>query len=324
MVLSALKQKTESASNGEFMDDKFREEVNETNIKKMQEEAANLEGMYASAARALHKASHERFKESSKKREDLCNELTTLNNGNKTLDSSSRSKSWYEDALAWCHIHNDSSLCQHVERCIFDLFNDASNPNRRRAFPEFDNVDGLNLAIGLRTSESPFFSSLEISKCIQDINLLDSDPSEFEIYENSHCGKCRKDWMQTGPTCKLCKLETKLNKFQEELLEPEINCVLSAIADWLRSKLLEKDITSGTKRTLTEIKERSKKFFDFKAAALKEISLGKAKWRVHFDLLSDIDELNQVSLTWKIHKSSSTSQGSLTLLYRDSVNGQCV
>ena len=307
MVLSTLKQRVESDKSGavanEFLDDDLRKAIEEDNIKNMQEEATNLEEMYVSAARALHDVSHERFTESSKKRKALHSELIISSQGRK--NSSPECASWFDDVLAWCHLNNDTTLCDHVERCLFDLFNDPSNTSNRRSFPEFDNIDGLNLAIGLRTSESSFLSTLDVPDCIEEIHQLNSHPSDFEIHENSHCKLCRKDWMQTGPICKLCKVETKVNEYQEELMEPEINCVLTAISDWLKFKNANTS-TLASKRNLTQFHERSKTFFELKAAALNEISSAKAKWRVHFDMLSDIDELNQVrsfmcTLQWHLN-----------------------
>ena len=293
-----MKQKVESDKSGatanQCLDDGLHKDITVNKINNMQEEAKNLEEMYVSAARALHEVSHERFKESSKKRKDLHSELILSSNDKRTLNSSTEYTSWFDDVLAWCHINNDSSLCQHVKRCIFDLFNDPSNTFNRRSFPEFDNIDGLNFAIGLRTSESSFLSTVDVPDCIEEINQLNSHPSEFQIYENSHCRKCRSDWMQTGPICKLCKVEKKLNEYQEELIEPEINCVLTAISDWLKTQSSNTSILVAKRNNLTAFYERSKTFFELKAAALNEISSAKAKWRIHFDLLSDIDELNQV------------------------------
>ena len=39
------------------------------------------------------------------------------------------------------------------------------------------------------------------AKCIQAVSNLSARPSDREMFENSHCQRCRKDWNQKGPVC---------------------------------------------------------------------------------------------------------------------------
>ena len=100
--------------------------------------------------------------------------------------------------------------------------------------------------------------------------------------------------------CRFCKLERELLHYQKgitneapqqqkEIPEQEINCVLEAIAKWIRDNqnLDFISILDGKVNT----------FFEFKATAKKEHAAAKNVWKGHINLLSDIDELNQCKST---------------------------
>lgn len=56
----------------------------------------------------------------------------------------------------------------------------------------------------------------------------------------------------------------------------------------------------GSARVAARIDERAKKFFEVVKAADKERLVARVAWRTHFDLLSDIDELNQCKQTMRL------------------------
>jgi len=285
----------------------------EVNVIKMQEEAERLESHYIEAARVIQRASSERLHDNICKRNELMSEIQELND----IDSGSlQDKLWSKGLLAWCHLYANSqinqSLCVHVERRLFELFDDPTQTFRRRTFPDFDSIEGLDIALNMRIENAgSFFRSLEIDESIEKIDKLSSHPSEREIFENSHCHKCRADWDQKGPLCLCCKIEKDLIKYEEKIKEPEINCVLSGLAEWFNDNFERLKNNIKTPRTnnhsarianndLSIIHQRMEKTFDLKKLALKELETARTKWRTHIDLLSDIDELNQCKRSMRL------------------------
>jgi hypothetical protein len=176
-------------------------------ITKMRKERESLESHYIEAARVLQMTSQVRLEEVTKKRKELLDELSNLGYSTSTLQ-----ESWWNDLVAWCHLDRkvQSSLFENVEQSLFELFNDPSQPFNRRTFPVTDTLDGLHIALSIRLQENTFFPALatntadhEVFRCIQSITDLSDHPSERDIFENSHCHKCRSDWDQKGPKCKV-------------------------------------------------------------------------------------------------------------------------
>ena len=103
--------------------------------------------------------------------------------------------------------------------------------------------------------------------------------------------------------CRFCKLEKELLHYQKgitneappqqkEIPEQEINCVLEAIAKWIRDNQILDYISI--------LDGRANTFFEFKATAKKELAAAKNVWMAHINLLSDIDELNQCKITMRL------------------------
>ena len=221
------------------------------------------------------------------------------------------SQPWSIDLLTWCHLYGNAqleqTLCAHVERRLFDLFDDPTQTFQRRSFPEFHNIDGLNLALNIRLEkDGEFYNELKVPECILQVKKLSVHPSEAEVLENSQCRKCRADWNQRGAICQCCKIEEKLILFGDKLNEAEINCVLRAMMEWFNDNLTRMKKTHNTSRdksinsNLLTIHQKAEKFFSFKTAAAKELDAARTKWRTHFDLLSDIDELNQCKRSMRL------------------------
>lgn len=88
---------------------------------------------------------------------------------------------------------------------------------------------------------------------------------------------------------------------QQNVNETEINCILRAMATWLKQN-------EGRHRTkhqsstlnLRNLSKTAEKYFEIQSLVRKELDCAKSKWRTHLDLLSDIDELNQCKRTMRL------------------------
>ena len=265
-------------------------------LESLKNESQRLESHYIEAARLIQQVSHHKLEEAVKKRMEKSTELKSLNDkDNKT------EKQWSIDLITWCCLYGDKhlrkSLCEHVESRLFNFFDNPSKTFSRRTFPEFHNIDGLNLALNLRLENaSDFFIDLSIPKCISTVRKFSDQPSEYEVLENSQCRKCRSDWDQRGPICQMCKIEESMSIYEDRLKDPELNCVLHALMEWMDDN--ENRLNSFPQ--LVNIHQRMEKFFEFKTAAMKELEAARLKWRTHFDLLSDVDELNQCKRSMRL------------------------
>lgn len=178
-------------------------------IAKMKHEKESLESHYIEAARVLQVSSQDRLEEVTKKRKAMLAEFDKIR-----YNTGGIQETWWNDLVALCYLHPDrhfqNSLSECVEQSLFELFNDPSQPFNRRSFPVTDSLDGLHIALSMRLQDNTFFTALatnntghELFQCIHTITKLSDNPSENEIYENSHCHKCRSDWDQRGPKCKV-------------------------------------------------------------------------------------------------------------------------
>ena len=268
----------------------------------LEKESEKLESLYMAVAYKLHKKSQQKFNEATKQRKKCENELRKLQ-----YHSSGDLPIWWNDLLAWCKIYGSTaqkdSICEVVKRDLFDFFGDSLQNQIRimDTFPEFENVDGLNASLNFRIQSKNFATDFSKLSCINDVGKLSSNPSEGEIVENSKCHKCRKDWNQRGPKCRHCKLEERLIYTEKNLIDPIIMCVLKSLAKWLKdSKQASSNLTEEESNVLKSFAEMSTNYFAMHGAMKKEISRAKLAWRTHFDLLSDIDELNQCKMSMRL------------------------
>ncbi|KAL7549799.1 hypothetical protein ACHAWF_013053 [Thalassiosira exigua] len=240
--------------------------------------------------------------------QNCCHELEEMPEGS--------DRPWYEDAMAWLALNRDEQeqqrLCQLVRHSLsnFNNNNDAQTEYselwvrkggtptfliRRGQFPSFCTVDGLYAALMVRLQQGKdevgLHEGMNRRKCVQTILNLTPTPSEGDVYSNSHCRRCRKDWNQTGPICSHCHLEDDMVKFQRLSNDPEISVVLKAISTFFKEQ--QSMAGSKGKQYWRVICQRSSKFFTVQEKAREEIDAAKLVCRAHFDLLSDIDELNQ-------------------------------
>ena len=303
-TLTTLSEKIlmDPSGNGNHDDDRYSKSFISSHLSKMQGEQEDLESHYIEAARIIQEVSDQKLKDKKEERAKVLLNLKSLCQNEIEVE-----QPWSIDLLSWCHLYGNQqlrqSMCAHVERRLFELFDDPSQTFRRRAFPDFDNIDGLNFALSMRLeNQGDFFTSLKIPICFSQVETLSTHPSEGEVHENSHCRKCRADWHQSGPICQSCKLEKKVNHFEDLLKEVEINCVLTAMMEWFNDNLSRMKLIKNASRSksINMIHKKMEIFFEYKTAVLKELEAARAKWRTHFDLLSDIDELNQCKRSMRL------------------------
>jgi len=298
------------------------ENIEET-IRNMRKEKKGLESHYIQAARVLQIASQTRLRQATKRRTDILEKLQSFvdkkkqGTGTLTAVNITNDCPWWQGLLAWCSFQSkqvvQASLLDHVETCLVELDHDPSQPRSGRSFPKVNTLDGLNLALSMRLEKNTFFPKLfwgkslsenQLFACLKEISDLSDDPSDGEIFENSRCHKCRSDWDQKGPKCKCCKLEEKLLEHDKCVRDPEINCILKSIFQFLKQSLVNKrprkKSSSTTVSALQFIERMADTFFELKNAVLKELDCAKTKWRTHLDLLGDFDELNQCKRTLRL------------------------
>jgi len=305
LVLTSLQDKaiSETATICKFTG-RFSSDSLESTICKMKEEKESLESHYIEAARVLQTTSQNRLKEMTLNRKEIQKEFSNL------FSKTVLQESWWNDLFAWCHLHPNkmmqNSLSEIVEQSLFELFNDPSQRFSRRSFPSTDTLNGLHIALSMRLQEKTCFAALAtnnknhaVFKCIRSITDLSDHPSEQDVFENSHCHKCRSDWDQKGPMCQCCKLEEELLGHQSDINDVEINCVLRSIMKWIKQKDSMKFLHGSLNRK--HLFEKAEKYFELQDSILKELDYAKIKWRTHLDLLSDIDELNQCKRSMRLH-----------------------
>lgn len=306
LTLSNLQEnrnKIEGLIIGSEIDERFAADKIDETITAMRKEQESLEAHYIEAARVLQLASQARLNDATNKRREFHSQLLAID---QTAASAER-QSWWQDLFAYCHFHPNSriqsSLAEHVEESLFELYNDPSQPFNRRSFPLVHTLDRLNITFSMRVNDNSFFPNVTQNKvyaCIANIHKLSEHPSAAEIFANSHCHKCRSDWDQKGPKCQCCKLEEELVEHQTAVKDTDINCILKSLFDWIRQNQSKYQRSSDGPISLKTLFKEAEIYFQLKEQVEKELDCAKAKWRTHLDLLSDIDELNQCKQTMRL------------------------
>lgn len=104
-----------------------------------------------------------------------------------------------------------------------------------------------------------------------------------------------------------CHLEDTIIKLTKLSNDPELDCVCRSIHRFIQQRI------SSTKRTtsagnreagfLQSLHQRAIRFFELLDKRRHEIAAAKMKWKSHFDLMSDIDELQQCKQTSRLLRS---------------------
>jgi SNF2 family DNA or RNA helicase len=303
MVLSSILQDDNTDADGGRVKER---------LEKMESEEQSLHNNYMAHAQAIHGHRKYHLMTATSAREKCNRSLIDLSSGS--------DRAWYEDMLGWLSLYGSESqqreMCEAVADCLSSYYQNMNSRSgvseldqvliRTGRFPGFSNVDGLHAAFQIRIhqgrnevgeSES---SHTDQEKCLAAVLNMSESPSSGEINENSHCRRCRADWHQTGPVCKHCHLEDDLVKFERLTNDPELGTILKTMAKVVKSYLSK---ASGQyKSYLRSLHDRAVKHLELQRLIREELKAAKAFWRAHFDLLSDIDELNQCKSAMRLQR----------------------
>jgi E3 ubiquitin-protein ligase SHPRH len=269
----------------------------------MQAESRKIESLYMEAARNIHAESQRQLRIATREREEVQAKLFSVS---PTLQDREKSSidwwadEWWNDVLSmvflYGSVHERSSLCERVRRDLGDFVETLKGEKyEHRQFPDFSGVDGIKAGLDLRFHEISI--PLSHPACMQSVSTLSSHPSQAEISDNAHCNVCRADWNQTGPECRHCKLERRLNELVKR--DPVITVILKSLHKWL----VDTNNTTGkfgSQRKAARIDKRAESFFDVLKSSERELKIARRAWRTHFDFLSDLDELNQCKRTIRL------------------------
>ena len=315
----SLQQAGSSASDGTA---KCPDETLTNRIKEMQTECEMIESLYLDGARAIHSEIKRDFQVATSVRMEAFAALANACvKGTKRKVSDMWHDAWWEDALSNCFLngtpHDREQLCSRVQNDLDSFWQsqigqEYKAKNTAKSFPRFHDVDGLQTAISLRVTDLMAENGeLAHSSCMSKFEHLSAFPTQVEQLENSHCHKCHMDWSQTGPECSHCKLETELLRNEPDAM---ILGILGSIWKWLRDS--KQKGRMGGARAAAHIDARAEKFFEVIKAIEKEWQRAKKVWRVHLDLLNDIDEVNQCKQSMRLARDDED----LTLLTSDELN----
>ena len=278
----------------------------------MDTESRKIENLYMGASRSVHAESQRQLRNARLETEEMEGKLSLVSSSSGSGKNSTADcwhDAWWNDLLSMVFLYGSvlerSSLCERVLRDLADFVEtqegerheSRSQKGRHRSFPQFSDVDGLRAALELRFLEKQEnLGSLSHPACMKSVLALSPHPSQTEIANNAQCKKCRADWNQTGPECKHCQLETKLDQFNKR--DPVIDVILKSLHRWLTETKTHGKL--GSQRKDARIDKRAKYFFDVLKSSERELRIARVAWRTHFDLLSDLDEMNQCKRTIRL------------------------
>lgn len=183
-----------------------------TRLNGMESEERIIVNNYMSHAQAIHCQSKQQLLSAVKIRENCEKQISDISEGS--------DRPWYEDILDWVNLygndHDRQNLCETVKYALTNYMDRGTDDRsrvliRRGSFPHFDTVDGLHSALTIRIQQGEDEVGLrkDLNKnnsVLSIVMKLSSTPTEGEVYTNSHCRRCRKDWDQRGPICCTCLL----------------------------------------------------------------------------------------------------------------------
>jgi E3 ubiquitin-protein ligase SHPRH len=272
-------------------------------VKWMQAESRKIESLYMKLAKNVHAESQRQLRIAMHERIEVQDKLfsvsPTLPDREKLLSIDWWADEWWNDVLSMAFLYGSaqerSSLCERVRQDLEDFMERTQEGTtyEHRSFPDFVDVDGIKAGLDLRLHEKS--SRLSHPACMQSVSALSPNPGQAEFLDNAHCKECRKDWNQTGPQCRHCKLEKRLNELESD---PVTIVVLKSLNKWL----IETKTTGkhGSQRKAARADKRAEYFFDVHKSSEREMKIARRAWRTHFDLLSDLDELNQCKRTMRL------------------------
>lgn len=299
-------------------------------------EAAEIESLYMEVTRSTHAECMRRLRECSSQRKLKVTELLRLSSGNKSERLVDVWDDWWWDdflsllLLKGHEIHQD--IFEKLLRDLDGVIEKRVDADRDKIkFPEFASIDQFRTTLILRMkrirsglgndrqrkSRVAASASADLSptgdpftqarstrfqcargqheQCMDAISKLSARPSTADVYENAHCHVCKADWFQTGPQCSHCKLHDSLRDLAPDQVTV---AVLTSIHGIIRSPLGVSLLRTLDSRMM--ISERAKMFFDVLEAEKREKAIAYRAWRVHLDLLNDLDELNQCKSSMRL------------------------
>ncbi|KAJ1462183.1 SNF2 family N-terminal domain-containing protein [Pelagophyceae sp. CCMP2097] len=202
-------------------------------------------------------------------------------------------------ATAWCAARHDTDS---LDRALAHAFEQRglSGDARRGRWTDAGAVAALvdstrGDALARRTA------------LLRELRKLSDSPSEEEQLENSRCGKCRLDFLQTGPTCRHCALEQKIDGYGRDLRffaagkadamdavkapDALAAAAVAAVAAWAKAGLRRVGASSAEACALRGCAARCDGEVSLRGALLREYESARKFWRRHFDLLSELDHL---------------------------------
>jgi hypothetical protein len=301
LVLKTILSLTKSSP----MNDNGADTITDVKVKlsQMQTETAMLEQLYLGYAIVVHRESHRQLQLAIKNRQEIEESMRSLLNPADGVEIDSVVEnvcSWWSDFLSWCRVNHEKyaiefSSLVHQTKDYLSGFEDALMRDHKIRVPEFSDLNGLYALLHSKMMDhAPKCKSDSI---IRKVAFLLENPTEDEITENSQCGRCRTDFGQQGPVCRHCRLEDDL-----KMLDGQVNDYLC----FLLLRCVERGLRESTwlnktdERFLLSLKDKAKIYHKWQDARKQEIVSAKLYWRVHFNLLSAIDELNQCKRTMRL------------------------
>ena len=130
------------------------------------------------------------------------------------------------------------------------------------------------------------------------IDGLSEHPTQESINENRCCCVCKADWNQTGPECSHCKVGVLLDELIVDRVTFRVLKVLQSqcrpMKEWV------KNTTPEYVEVFEQIEQRAGLFFEALESERQERNMASRLWRIHLDLLNDLDELNQCKATIRL------------------------
>jgi hypothetical protein len=190
----------------------------------MRNKANQIQSLYKNQPQIFHRGCMEKFKDMTKRRKEKEREFFEMSTdgqpNKKVVDG--WDDGWYNDFLSvMCLYGSEAQQNSILERIVHDIEGIYVEDSSMR-FPNFNDLSGLRAALVVRIrkirseglgkhqktlpatiADNEFVnirctrykcSAGEHSVCMKSIEALSPEPSEAELYENSHCRLCKADW----------------------------------------------------------------------------------------------------------------------------------
>lgn len=269
-------------------------------LSQMQTETSKLEELYLGYAIVVHRESRRQVQLAINNRQEIEESMRSHTNPENLVDINSIVENvclWWSDFLSWCRVNHEKYATEfsswvHQTKDYLSGFEDTLMRDHKVRVPEFSDLNGLHAVLHSKMMDHA--SKRKSDSIIQKVACLLENPTEGEIIENSQCGRCRTDFGQRGPVCQHCRLEDELKMLDGQVNDYLCFLLLRCVGRGLRESTW---LNKADERFLLSLKEKAKIYHKWHEARKQEIVSAKLYWKVHFNLLSAIDELNQCKRT---------------------------